>query len=422
MKGGFFNEVRIVFRLMAESIVFAFSAIRTDRFRTVLSLFGVAIGIFSVVTVFCAVDALRRNISEGLKTFGSDVVIIQQFPFTVEEGEEYRWWEYLQRPPVTEDEYSYIRSNSETAQTIVFSDYFYGYLSRGRNSFSDAVVIMSTEGLEKIINIGIAEGRLFTSGESRGASGLAVIGHNVAQELFPADDPVGKRIKVNGANVTVIGVADPQGESMVSMMDMDNAVIVPVRFGKNLGVFSSNAQIWAVARDDVSQDGMIAELRLLMRSFRRLTPVEKDDFAIDRMSFLMDVMDSVMGTINIAGLIIGGFSLLIGGFGIANIMFVSVKERTPQIGIQKALGAKRYVILTQFLAESAVLSLAGGVVGLVLVSVATLFLRDIEGFDFTLSMGNVMKGLAVAVAVGILSGLIPSYSAARMNPVKAINS
>ena len=419
-----YRGIFVVFKMIAESIVFALSSLKSDKFRTFLSLLGVTIGIFSIVAVFTAVDALQKNINEGLNSFGSDMVFIQQFPMAPEEGVEFNWWEYRQRPAPTLEEFNYIKKNSQHSKYVAFVASFYKIIKYKRNSFTQGYVAAATPDWDNIYNTELSNGRNFTQLEFNNGINVAIIGAEVANVLFAQEDPIGKSIKIGGLSTTVIGVYKAQGESMVSVMDTDYLVMIPVNYARSfIDLKRRGDMIAAIPNDNAEEEEFLAELRSLMRGIRRLSPAQKDNFAINQMTFLLNVMDEIFSVINIVGWVIGGFSLLIGGFGIANIMFVSVKERTNQIGIQKALGAKRYIIMTQFLVEAAVLSILGGLFGILLVYLLSAMLEGNTGnFHLILTVGNAIRGLVVAIIIGILSGIIPAWTAARLNPVDAINS
>ena len=418
----FVKELWIVVGLIAESASFAFFSIKSDKLRTFLSLFGVTVGIFSIVAVFCAVDSLKSNIMEGVRSFGSDIVYIDRFPMTQEEGEDgepLQWWDYLQRPEITEENFEYVARNATLAESVVYVILGNGNASYRRNNYSNAFLVITTDGLENVMSYSLAEGRDFSQMEIRGGSNVAILGYNVARELFGDSYPIGKKVKVKGGSAIVIGVLEKQGESMASIVNTDDAVVLPLQFGKTvLASAWGSGMMMAAPAEGVSREAFLDELRLLLRSCRGLSPSERDDFAINEMTFLLDMLDSVFRGISKAGWIIGAFSLIIGGFGIANIMFV----RMSQIGIQKALGAKRYVILTQFMVEASFLSLAGGLVGILLVFLISIPVNAVsEYFTITLSPDNALAGMLIAVVLGILSGLIPAWKAATVDPVRAIN-
>ena len=422
----FVKELRIVAGLVAESASFAFFSIRSDKLRTFLSLSGVTVGIFSIVAVFCAVDSLKSNIMEGVKSFGSDIVYIDRFPMVPEEGDsggQLQWWDYLQRPEITEDNFEYVARNATLARSVVYVVMGSGNASYRRNNYSNAFLVITTDGLENVMNYSLAGGRDFSETEVRGGANVAILGHNVVRDLFGDSWPVGKKIKVRGGTATVVGVLEEQGESMASIVNLDDAVILPLQFGKMvLASAWGSGMMMAAPAEGVERQAFIDELRMLLRSCRGLSPSERDDFAINEMTFLLDMLDSVFRGLSRAGWIIGAFSLIIGGFGIANIMFVSVQERMSQIGIQKALGAKRYVILTQFMVEASFLSLAGGLVGILLVFLVSVPVNAVsEHFTISLSLDNAVAGMLIAAVLGILSGLIPAWKAATVDPVRAIN-
>jgi len=418
-----YRKFTLISKLIYESIYFAFSSLKGDKFRTFLSLFGVSIGIFSIVTVFTAIDALESNVANGLKSFGGNTLYIQEFPWSPPEGEEYKWWEYRKRPATKLEEFQFLKANSKSSEAIAFVIFTSKNIKYKRNSFSGGFITAPTSDWDKISNVEIENGRYFSSFEAQSSTPVAVIGYSVAEALFNGEDPVNKMIKVGQSNVRVIGVNKKAGESIVNIFDTDNSITVPFRFMSTLvNARNSDAMICIKPYDNVDRDEFFLEIKLLMRSVRRLKPNQADNFALNEMTFLLNQTKSIFSGINLAGWIIGGFSILIGGFGIANIMFVSVKERTNLIGIQKALGAKRYMILTQFLAEAAFLALAGGIIGIFMVMGVVLVTQGNESFPMELSAYNIIRGLVISSVIGVVAGFIPAYTAARLNPVDAINS
>ena len=428
---GLVKEGIVFLKLFKESVLFAFSQLKTDRFRTLLSLLGVSIGIFSIVAVFSAIDALRENVQKGFDSFGSDVVTISKWPFSGEDdygnadySAEYKWWEYMRRPLPSERDYKFLRTNSTAAEAVAMEIQFNATLKYSSNSIQKSAVRAVCGDWSKISEVNLQMGRYFTEHELESSNPIGIIGHDVWLELFGGGDPVGKRIKVGNKEIFVIGVFAKQGESMVNVgSGTDLSVLMPLNAGRYMvNPKWADVSIYAKPKEGVSEQSFCDELGVLMRSHRRLAPGDKNNFSINRMTFLIEIVESIISAINLAGWIIAGFSLLIGGFGIANIMFVSVKERTNIIGIQKALGAKRYVILIQFLTEAVVLSVAGGAVGIIMVWLVISMIPQEAAFQLGISAQNVLAGLVISSVIGIVSGISPAMSAAKLNPVDAINA
>ena len=417
-------------RSIRESVAFALQQLQGDKFRTCLSLLGVSIGIFSIVAIFTAIDALQENVRRGFDTISGDLVQISKWPMMGEDEQgnsdmtqEFKWWEYMRRPNTTYEDYKFLKANSQLGEDISFSIYTNYTASYGRKSVSRASVECITHNYNKITKFEVDQGRYFTPDEDQRGAAVAVIGAEMAASLFENESPVGKKIKIGPTIATVIGVIEKQGESMVSVGDIDHAIYVPLNFGRYMvNPRWADNSIYALPKAGVTQQELVDELRVLLRGHRRLAPHQKNNFSINTMGFIMDAVGQVFSMINLVGWVIAGFSLLIGGFGIANIMFVSVKERTNIIGIQKALGAKKYIIMVQFLVEAALLAIAGGVIGILLVLLGVLVIPESESFTLTLSAGNILWGLLISTVIGLLAGLIPAWVAASLNPVDAINS
>lgn len=419
----YYRKFRMVFKLVFESIRFAFGSLKGDRFRTFLSLFGVSIGIFSIVTVFTAIDALQKNVETGLNSFGGNTLYIQEFPWEPPEGGEYKWWEYRKRPTPKYEEFQFIKSQAKTAEAIAFVVFTQKNIRYKRNSFNGSSVTAPTSDWDKISKVEIEMGRYFSTFEAQSSTPVVILGYGVYESLFKGEDPINKIIKLGSSTARVIGVQKKAGESIINIFDTDNSIIIPYRFASTIiDVRNAGAMICIKPIESANRDDFLLEMKLLLRSIRRLRPSQADNFALNEMTFLLKQTKTIFGGINLAGWIIGGFSILIGGFGIANIMFVSVKERTNLIGIQKALGAKKYMILTQFLAEAAVLAVAGGVIGLIMVMGVVLATQGNPSFPMELSAYNIVRGILISSVIGIVSGFIPAYTAARLNPVDAINS
>lgn len=421
----------IVIKLLQESVAFAFSQLKGDKFRTFLSLFGVSIGIFSIVAIFSAIDALRENVKKGFDSFGSDVINVTKWPMGGEDDQgninrtnEYKWWEYMRRPIPTVQDYRFLKENANTIQDIAMSFQFYKTVKLNRNSISNCAIRSVTYEWNKISKVDLEIGRYFSEEEVSTGIPIGIIGYEVWQELFNGADPIDKKIKVGNREIRVIGVFEKQGESMLNIgNNTDESILIPL----NVGRYMVNPQwadinIYMKPKEGIDAQDFSDEILLLMRSQRRLAPGEKNNFSINKMTFITDIVNGIFSMINTVGWVIAGFSLLIGGFGIANIMFVSVKERTNIIGIQKALGAKKYVILTQFLVEAVFLAIAGGFIGILLVCGIILAIPETSMFTMHISIHNIISGLLIASVIGIISGMVPAWVAANLNPVDAINS
>jgi len=405
-----------------------------DKFRTTLSLAGVSIGIFSIVAVFTVVDSLKESVNEGFRKFGSDVVMVERVPLEPDFDRDGRQklWQYESRPQIGWQEYLFLQENSAAAGNMAFSASFEMECAAGRESYDEGAFVAVDGDWRMLVQEKILHGRGFTSRELASGAAVTIIGSEVAQKLF-ADiaDPVGRMITVRGVPLRVIGIFDSAGDNLVGMMDVDCVRLIPVRFAFRIADITSPAvktriiasphQAGERSSDGISKEEFKSELRMLMRQYRRLRPVQEDDFALNELSFVAEQFRSVFGMVNTVGWVVGIFSLLVGGFGIVNIMYVSVEERTRIIGIKKALGARKRVITMQFLAEAATLSTLGGLAGIVLVWFATLLIPDTL-FPIYLSPSNVLKGIAIALVIGVVSGVAPARYAASLHPVEAINS
>jgi len=413
----------IFLKLLRESFLFANDALRQNKLRTFLSLVGVTIGIFTIISVFSAVDTLRNNLQKSVNKLGSNSIYIQKWPWVG--GPDFPWWKYLQRPDPKLREFDELQKRSQTAVAISYEITIDNRIIRYKSHTVDGVEIdAATQDHDKTWNFDLAEGRYFTDLESRTGSPAAIVGFDIAQDLFPDGGAVGKQLKIMGRNVTVIGVFKKEGNDMLGI-SADKQILLPLNYAKNLiDVENTNRQPNIIVRGKpgVKDVEVESEMEGLMRSIRRLRPGEEDNFSLNKTSLLSNQLDKVFTVLHTVGLIIGLFSILVGGFGIANIMFVSVKERTNIIGIQKSLGAKSYFILLQFLIESIILCLMGGVVGLGLVYGATALVSAAADIQVVLDIKNVIIGIGTSVTIGVISGIVPAYAASRMDPVEAIRS
>lgn len=408
-------------RLFKEGFLFAYSSIIVNKLRTFLSLFGITIGIFSIISVFTVLDWMEKAIRESIATLGDNVVYVQKFPWSFDPN--LAWWDIIKWPAITQDDYKAITDRSVRAESVCYSAFQSRQIKYKSNVASDAVIWASTHEFESVRSFEVENGRYFSPEESASGRNVAIIGAVLAERLFDKTNPVNKEITIGGNKATVIGVFKKEGKGGLSDEGMDEMTLVPLNYAKNFINLRNkyiNSNLMIKAKPGVSSQELTDEITMVLRAARRLQPDEISNFSINRASMLTQGFEAVFAGINIGGWIIGGFSILVGGFGIANIMFVSVRERTNQIGIQKALGAKRFFILQQFLVESILLSLFGGILGILLVLMGTVGVNYIFELDIHLTLTNMILALTISGAIGIIAGYAPASAAAKMNPVEAI--
>ena len=407
-------------KLIIESLLFATNALAVNKVRTFLSLLGITIGIFSIISVFTVFDSLENAIKSEINSLGNNVIFIQKWPWAM--GGDYAWWKYYQRPEPKLKEMDELMKRTNTVEAAAFMVSVSRTVYNGNNSIENVPVVAVSQDYTKVMPFDLQAGRYFTPNESHSGRNIAVIGADIAEGLFKGQDAVGKKIKVFGRKLDVIGVSKKEGEGVFGD-SKDNWIIIPAKYGQKVLDFKRiGSTIIVMAKPNVSNNQMIDEITGIMRSVRKLPPSADDSFALNETDIINKGFDQLFAVIALVGWIIGGFSLLVGGFGVANIMFVSVKERTNQIGIQKSLGAKNYFILLQFLFEAIFLSVFGGIVGLVIVYLLTYIISSLFNFELILTLTNISLGILVSALIGFVSGFIPAWSASRLNPVDAMRA
>ncbi len=413
----------LTFRLIYESLLFALGALRENLLRTILSLLGVTVGIFAIISVLTLVDSLEKSIKTSFNFLGSDVIYVAKWPWLF--VDDYPWWKYVNRPVPNYEEYKALEKRMTLATAISISAVRGNLTAKYKNSSIGGVNVIGVSYYhDKVSDVRIETGRYFSIQESEGGANVALIGAVLAEDLFGNENPIGKEIKIKNKVIRIIAVMKKQGANLLDSPSADNLCIVPYNFFmKTLANRKRVNPTIALKGNPETDEGLLElenELTGMMRGIRGLKPKQEDSFALNRPEMLSNFIDGLIKTLTIAGWFISFFSLLVGGFGIANIMFVSVKERTNLIGIQKSLGAKNFFILFQFLFEAIFLSGIGGIAGLLLVSGITFF--STEGFEIVLKFSHIVKGLLIASAIGILAGIIPAIVASRLDPVIAIRS
>jgi putative ABC transport system permease protein len=407
---------------LKESFAFAIDALRSNMLRTLLSLLGVTIGIFSIIAVLAAVDSLDRKITNDLSGLDKNTIYLMKFSFGPSEIPR---WKREQFPNIMYDEYTYMKGamtdTDELGYQIFTKRESIKYDSK---TVSDVNMVPVSYEFIDIQGLEFEKGRFYNESEANSGAKVIVLGSEIAKSLFDEQEPLGKEVRLYGQRFNVIGVLKKKGAELFGDSDDDSAYL-PVNFLRqrygdnnesltNVIVFKPNK--------GVDMGAYKAQISQKLRAYRGVKAGEIDNFFINVFSGFTDLIDGIILNMKFGGWMISGFSLLVGGFGIANIMFVSVKERTNLIGIQKSLGAKNKFILFQFLFEAVILSVIGGVIGLLLVWIIALVLTNVLDFEFVLGMGNILLGTVLAGVIGLISGILPAITASKLDPVEAIRT
>lgn len=424
--------LRKAWYIISEGFRYSASVLWNNKLRSMLSVLGISIGIFCIILVLSMVSSLKYDIKSSLNSFGTDVVFVEKWPWD-NMGPEYPWWKYLSRKPVSYSDMEFIKENGNKSVVgdCAFSFSIGSALLENRTLQAKNVQTFAiSHDYNQIQSLDIEFGRYFTPSESDAGNAVCIIGNSLAEKLFPEGDAVGKTFKLNKLSVVVCAVLKRQGAGLIDNSNDDRAFI-PFNYGRmhaKVNTETANPRIQIKAVTGVPIDNLMEEIRGVMRSSRRIQPEKEEDFAVNKMSMFMGFIDGIFGTLNTVGWVIGLFSLMVGAFGVANIMFVSVKERTAHIGIQKALGATKAFILGQFLIESIILCIIGGLFGLLLVYLSILGGNSIlehqmeSAMRLRLDINNVIIGLSISIVMGVLAGFFPAYSASKLNPSEAMRA
>lgn len=397
-----------------------------NKLRSALSLLGVAFGIFCIIGVLAAVDSMERKLQSDVKSLGSNTIYVDKWEYSG--GSDYPWWKFVNRPNVNIDELKFIKKQSTlAANAAYFNSSTTVTLSYGSSQLSNVNVYAVSEDYNKIQIFNIAYGRYINENEFQHGNAVAIIGYKNAELLFgTAEKAEGKFILMNGRHVQIIGVIEKQGSSMIGGFDYDQCLIISYVYFASIWDINNRdimqPSILVNSKPDVPTTALVDELRGIMRQVRKLSPTTEDNFALNDVTNFSNQISSFFGSVDVGGWAIAGLSLIVGAFGVANIMFVTVRERTSQIGLKKAIGAKSITILTEFLLESAFLCIMGGLFGLLLVYLLSLALSTVLPFPVVIAPHIIILAFSICVVLGIVSGIIPARTAAKMNPVEAIRS
>lgn len=411
-------------RLLKESFAFAMNALRNNKLRTMLSLLGVTIGIFSIIAVLAAVDSLDRKIKADMGSLDKNTIYLTNMSFGPSDIPR---WKRDQFPKVSYEEYQYLKNSLNNVEDVCFQYFTLNQTLKFESSTVDNVNMAPvTSEYTDIKRMEFLTGRFFNESESNSGKQVVVLGHDIAESLFGVTDPIGKSLRMYGQQFVVIGVTKKKGESMLGLGKGDDvSAFLPSNFLRRI-YGDNNPKVSALIiikpEESIDIEGLKGEITQKLRTFRGVKQGDIDNFFISVLSGFTDLIDGVIGQIRIGGIIISLFAFLVGGFGIANIMFVSVKERTNLIGIQKSLGAKNKFILFQFLFEAIILCVFGGIIGLLIVWLLAMLLTNSLDFEFVLSFMNILIGFGLSMVVGLLAGILPAISASRLDPVEAIRS
>jgi putative ABC transport system permease protein len=416
-----------MFKLLSilwNSFRMALQELRVNKLRTFLSLFGITIGIFCIIGVLATVDSLERKVQNDIKAFGNNTIYIDKWNYGGGDGGQYPWWKYIKRPAMKIEEMRFIKTKSQLSSNAAMFVSTNVTLNYKDNILNNVNLYGVSDEFNAIQTIDIDYGRYLNESEFLRGTTTGIIGYKVAEELFTnTQKAVGQQVSYNGKRVTVVGVIKKQGQSFVGGFDYDQAMIVPYRyFASVYNPDNSNPFIMVQGRANVKSTALQDELVGIMRQARRLSPAEEDNFSCNDVAQFSEQVKGFFGQVSAGGWAIAGLSLIVGAFGVANIMFVTVRERTSQIGLKKALGARKSTILTEFLIESAFLCIIGGLVGLALVWALAMVLSSILPFAIVIAPNIVILALSICIILGIISGIIPASIAARMDPVVAIRT
>ena len=398
--------------IFVESFRIALTSIFSNKSRSILTALGIIIGVLSVTLMGTLISGLDRGFDKSMAFLGKDIFSISRWEWFGDAD----WWEVRNRPRMRLEYVDVIKEKSSYAEAVAPVMQRGAVLSRGELSTAGTQIFGTNTDYMSTITANIAQGRFFTEGEDRSGSRVTIIGNDIAENLFVNQDPIGEYLKIDGMKFRVIGIMEKQGK-FLGLFSVDNQAIIPV--GTSVRLFSRRGFIRISIK--VPPENIVDakdELYGIMRQTRGLKPSQKDDFAINQTEAFERQYNQIKFAIGGTGIFITILSLVVGGIGIMNIMFVSVQERTKEIGVRKAIGATKNMILTQFLMEAISICLIGGLIGLLMASGLSFVINKF--FPSTMPLWLAFTSILLSVLVGVLSGVVPSYRAARLDPIDAL--
>lgn len=403
-----------LFLEIKESIIMSYNAITANKLRTLLATLGIVIGITAVTLMQTVIEGINRAFEDSISAIGADVLYVQKFEWFGKEDFSF----YRNRRDIKMNEFEFLERNVQSADAMAPSVGTVQTVKYGNLSLANVFIVGTTSDYQEIGGINMDEGRFFTAKESDGGYPVCLIGTDIKDALFLNQNPIGKTLKVGSYSFKIIGVVEKQG-SLLGLFSLDNRIIIPISRFFNLYGSKRSLNINIKAANIENMEETKEEVTAVFRKARRLPYGEPNDFGVNQQEAFKSTYDSLTGLIKIIGTLITSLALVVGSVGIANIMFVSVKERTKEIGIRKAIGAKRSTILLQFLVESCMICLLGGVIGL-FISFPISILIDSLVLPTAMPLWVIFLALFISVLFGVLAGFFPAFQASKMDPVDAL--
>ena len=397
---------------VAEGVRIAASALWERKTRALLTTLGIVIGIVSVTSMFTVINGVEGAFNRSLSLIGDDALFVDRTPWIIQ-GD---WWQYRNRPPIDEDLVDAIRESADGVAAVAPLAGYATDVQRGRDRVNGAFLEASTADYADTGGIDVATGRFYTDAESRAGRAVVLLGTDIVDDLFPSEDPIGKEVRMGGRSFTVVGTLAPRPAFLGQ--STDSYAILPLSTLQRVFTRDPDLSIKVRAAEGASVDEVQDELVGVVRQARGLDALDDDDFSINRQDVLRDFVQAIRVATYGVGIFLTALSLLVGGIGVTNIMFVSVKERTREIGVRKALGATRRSVLIQFLVEAILVCLVGGAIGVAIAALVAFGINQV--FTAQLSVGTVVLALGICVVVGLVAGVVPAWQAARSRPIEAL--